>query len=76
MYIELHDTLRVRVESDAFYDDEPGPPKATEGVAMQRERKRSPYTVVCSMAEQGLGPLAWWAGATSQDMEGNDGMEE
>ena len=49
MYIERDEVMRVRVESDEFYDDEPGPPKLTEGVQVKRESKRSPYTVcVCT----------------------------
>lgn len=31
MYIDTHDTLRVRVEADEFYDHEPGPPRISEG---------------------------------------------
>ena len=37
MYIERDEVVRVRVESDEFYDDEPGPPKLTEGVQVKRE---------------------------------------
>lgn len=45
MYIERDEVVRVRVESDEFYDDEPGPPKLTEGVQVKKEPKRAPYTV-------------------------------
>jgi hypothetical protein len=48
MYIERDEVVRVRVESDEFYDDEPGPPKLTEGVQVKREPKRAPYTVCVS----------------------------
>ena len=51
MYIDAGEVVRVRVEADAFVDDEPGPPKATDGVmaAAEREDRRAPYTVtVCS----------------------------
>jgi len=64
MYIERDEVVRVRVECDEFYDDEPGPPKVAEGVQVKREPKRAPYTVCCSIAEQGLGPVAWWKGDT------------
>lgn len=49
MYIDQNEILRVRVESDEFYDDEPGPPKAKEGIMVQREEdrgRRAPYSVV------------------------------
>ncbi|KAF8731616.1 hypothetical protein AX14_004564 [Amanita brunnescens Koide BX004] len=73
MYIDQGEVIRVRVEADEFYDFEPGPPKAQDGVAVKLEPKRAPYVIVCSIAEQGLGPLAWWKGA---EMEGAEGMEE
>ncbi|KAL0950280.1 hypothetical protein HGRIS_010260 [Hohenbuehelia grisea] len=71
MYIEPGEQIRARVESDEFYDDEPGPPKALEGVAVQRVPRRSPYSIICSMGEQGLGPVAWWPSDG-----GEDAMEE
>ena len=42
--------MRVRVERDEFCDDEPGPPKATEGVLIsgQGQVRRLPYTVTVS----------------------------
>jgi DNA-directed RNA polymerase III subunit RPC8 len=46
MYIETGEVVRVRVEADEFADDEPGPPKALEGVRLAREPKRSPYTIL------------------------------
>jgi len=48
MYIDQGEVVRVRVESDEFCDDEPGPPKVTEGVQMKREPKRPPYIVCVS----------------------------
>ncbi len=46
MYIDQGEVLRVRVEADEFCDDEPGPPRAAEGVATRREPTRPPY-IVC-----------------------------
>jgi DNA-directed RNA polymerase III subunit RPC8 len=46
MYIDTGEVMRVRVEADEFYDDEPGPPKATEGVQQAKvENRRAPYTI-------------------------------
>ncbi|KZT68712.1 hypothetical protein DAEQUDRAFT_751213 [Daedalea quercina L-15889] len=72
MYIDTGEAVRVRVESDEFYDDEPGPPKATEGVQQVHEHRRPPYTITCSIAEQGLGPVSWWKNATA----GVEAMDE
>ena len=51
MYIDQGEIIRVRVESDEFYDDEPGPPKAAEGVVIKREARRPPYTVIVSSSQ-------------------------
>ena len=45
MYIDAGDVVRVRVAADEFHDDEPGPPKAHEGVQQARENRRPPYTI-------------------------------
>jgi DNA-directed RNA polymerase III subunit RPC8 len=44
MYIDQNEIVRVRVEADDFYDDEPGPPHLQQAAA-QRE-KRPPYTII------------------------------
>lgn len=49
MYIDQGEVVRVRVEADEFYDDEPGPPKASEGVAVKREARRAPYSMIVSL---------------------------
>jgi DNA-directed RNA polymerase III subunit RPC8 len=50
LYIDQGEIVRVRVERDEFCDDEPGPPKATEGVLIsgQGQTRRLPYTLTVS----------------------------
>lgn len=48
MYIYRNELVRVRVETDHFFDDEPGPPKAADGVIVQRELRRSPFQITVS----------------------------
>lgn len=48
MYIDQGEVLRVRVEAEDFYDDEPGPPKMAEGVQVVRDPKRAPYNIIVS----------------------------
>lgn len=47
-YIDAGNMIRFRVESDEFIDEEPGPPKALEGVRLElvKEAKRPPYSVI------------------------------
>ncbi|KAH7877799.1 RNA polymerase III subunit Rpc25-domain-containing protein [Lentinula edodes] len=73
MYIDMGEVVRIRVEADEFYDDEPGPPKALEGVAVAKEARRAPYSIIASIAEQGLGSVSWWNGAGAEE---EDAMEE
>ncbi|KAJ7272587.1 polymerase III polypeptide H [Mycena haematopus] len=76
MWIDKGEVVRVRVEADEFYDDEPGPIKMTDGVQVVREAQvRAPFTITASMAEQGLGPMAWWSAAQLEEGEG-DAMDE
>ncbi|KAI4519977.1 hypothetical protein K525DRAFT_225977 [Schizophyllum commune Loenen D] len=77
MYIDAGEVIRMRVEADEFYDDEPGPVQKPEingpvKAAPTGENKRPPYTIICSIGEQGLGPTAWW----NAEQEAEDGMEE
>lgn len=50
-YIDPGNLIRFRVESDGFIDDEPGPPKALEGVRLElaKEAKRPPYSIIVSV---------------------------
>ncbi|KAF7356963.1 hypothetical protein MVEN_01032300 [Mycena venus] len=79
MWIDKGEVVRVRVEADEFYDDEPGPVKMADGVQVVREvQARAPFTITASMAEQGLGPTSWWSSAQLEEGgEGDDGaMDE
>jgi DNA-directed RNA polymerase III subunit RPC8 len=49
MYIDQNEIVRIRVEADEFYDDEPGPPKAAEGVQVRREQGRAPFSIIVSV---------------------------
>ncbi|KAJ7807274.1 RNA polymerase III subunit Rpc25-domain-containing protein [Mycena olivaceomarginata] len=79
MWIDKGEVVRVRIEADEFYDDEPGPVKMADGVQVVREvQARAPFTITASMAEQGLGPTSWWSAAQLEEgAEGDDGaMDE
>lgn len=48
MYIDVNEVIRVRIETDEFVDEEPGPPKAAEGVRIERTTTRAPYSITVS----------------------------
>ena len=70
MYIDAGDVVRVRVEPDEFHDDEPGPPKAHEGVQQAREVRRPPYTITVRASPYLHAPLpaaiCWLLSAAAQ----------
>ncbi|KAJ6581103.1 polymerase III polypeptide H [Mycena capillaripes] len=79
MWIDKGEVVRVRVEADEFYDDEPGPVKMADGVQVVREvQTRAPFTITASIVEQGLGPTSWWSAVQLEEgAEGDDGaMDE
>lgn len=46
MWIDKGEVVRVRIEADEFYDDEPGPVKMADGVQVVREvQARAPFTI-------------------------------
>jgi RNA polymerase III subunit Rpc25 len=67
LYIDQGEIVRVRVERDEFCDDEPGPPKATEGVLISGETRRLPYKVTVSLwspfqtAQRSTPPLSFFS---------------
>ncbi|CAK5267407.1 unnamed protein product [Mycena citricolor] len=64
MWMDKGEIMRIRVESDEFYDEEPGPAKMAEGVQVVKEAQtRAPFTITASIGEQGLGPITWWSAA-------------
>ena len=56
MYFDNHETVRFRVEEEEWNDAAPVGPKR-EGVEVER---KSPYKLVASMEEPGMGPCLWW----------------
>ncbi|TVY20444.1 DNA-directed RNA polymerase III subunit RPC8, partial [Lachnellula arida] len=62
MYFDNHETVRFRVEEEEWNDAAPVGPKR-EGIEVER---KSPYKLVGSMEEPGMGPCLWW----DEDMEG------
>lgn len=49
-YIYTNEVLRVRVETEKFWDEEPGPPKAAAEGAPATENRRAPFVVTVRRA--------------------------
>lgn len=82
MYLDVGETIRFAVESDNFYDLEPGPavgegklgdvPSGVGSLPGDPSSKRgnyASYKIVASIAGQGLGLVSWWAGAEQVSVE-------
>jgi DNA-directed RNA polymerase III subunit RPC8 len=59
--------IRFRVKDELFHDTTPtGPPKTNNQIAttstipIREEEKKSPYSIIASIDEPGLGLLSWW----------------
>ncbi|WFD34714.1 DNA-directed RNA polymerase III complex subunit Rpc25 [Malassezia cuniculi] len=89
MYLDTGESIRFVVESNCFYDHEPGP-AVGEGklgdnpgvgsvpgdAGAKGTTTHTAYKIIGSIAGQGLGLLAWWAGAEQVPVEEGEGGEE
>lgn len=67
-YYDNHDTVRFRVEEEHWFDQTPaGPSAAAPDPAAQPAK--SPYTLLASMEDSGLGPCLWWDGEMEEGEE-------
>ncbi|KDN47117.1 hypothetical protein RSAG8_03894, partial [Rhizoctonia solani AG-8 WAC10335] len=75
LYLDRNEVIRLRVERDEFYDNEPGPRKADTSQPGQEERveddadRKAPYTITASIHGDGLGALVWWENTEQDIME-------
>jgi DNA-directed RNA polymerase III subunit RPC8 len=66
LYLDIGEEIRFRVVNEVFIDTTPnGPPKkndvlSTTSVAHNKEEIKSPYSIIGSISEPGLGLLSWW----------------
>ncbi|XP_796543.1 DNA-directed RNA polymerase III subunit RPC8 [Strongylocentrotus purpuratus] len=62
MFMDINEEIRFRVVDEVFTDTTPvGPEDGLEAGAEENETKKSPYSLVGSISEPGLGLLAWWS---------------
>ncbi|EPQ27553.1 uncharacterized protein PFL1_05091 [Pseudozyma flocculosa PF-1] len=86
MYLDPGELIRFSVESDQFYDAEPGPPSGTDASGgphldphsreAAKKDTRPHYSLTCSISGQGLGLVSWWAGAEQTEAVDGGGAEE
>ncbi|PWY99433.1 hypothetical protein BCV70DRAFT_201001 [Testicularia cyperi] len=79
MYIDTGELVRLSVESDIFYDAEPGPRPAPSDQSSAAQNNhlnqhtqkdaKPHYSITASIAGSGLGLVSWWAGAEAQPDE-------
>lgn len=74
MYFDKHETVRFRIEGERWHDQTPTAPPDPEHLA-EPVKKTSPYSIIGSMMEDGLGPCLWWDGDPEQGQEEDEAME-
>ncbi|KAF2452707.1 DNA-directed rna polymerase III 25 kd polypeptide [Lineolata rhizophorae] len=57
LYFDTNEVVRFRVEAEVWHDQSPQAPMADD--ASDEERK-TPYSIIASMQQGGLGPTMWW----------------
>jgi len=62
MFMDIGEEIRLRVVDEIFVDVSPvGPEKVGEKVSDGSDvDKKSPYTVIGSIHDAGLGLISWW----------------
>ncbi|OCK85104.1 RNA polymerase III subunit Rpc25 [Lepidopterella palustris CBS 459.81] len=56
LFFDAEEIVRFRVESEHWEDQSPQHPLRRD----ENEERHSPYRIVGSMSQAGLGPLLWW----------------
>ncbi|KAG8745006.1 DNA-directed RNA polymerase III subunit rpc25 [Ceratobasidium sp. 414] len=72
LYLDRNEIIRIRIERDEFYDNEPGPRKAESGLEERVDDdidRKAPYTITASVHGDGLGALAWWENTEQEEQE-------
>lgn len=61
LFMDPGEEVRFRVVEEIFVDTTPNAPESvTEQPDLSEETKKSPYTIIGSISEPGLGLLSWW----------------
>lgn len=62
LFMDIGEEIRFRVVDEAFVDTTPvGPDSANKDMdIVEPEVKKSPWTIIGSVSESGLGLLSWW----------------
>ncbi|KAL3417562.1 DNA-directed RNA polymerase III subunit rpc8 [Phlyctema vagabunda] len=72
LYYDNHEMVRFRVESEEWFDQAPVGPAGDD----DEESKKSPYRIIATMEDPGLGPCLWWDDAEEEGDEGDEQMED
>uniref|UniRef100_A0A8W8I3Z9 RNA polymerase III subunit Rpc25 domain-containing protein n=1 Tax=Magallana gigas TaxID=29159 RepID=A0A8W8I3Z9_MAGGI len=63
LFMDIGEEIRFRVVDEIFVDTTPSGPDGTANQPSEisdTESKKTPYTIVGSISEPGLGLLSWW----------------
>ncbi|KAF8854453.1 RNA polymerase III subunit Rpc25 [Acephala macrosclerotiorum] len=71
LWYDNQETVRFRIEDEIWHDQSPiGPNQKEEQV------KSSPYQLIATMEDAGLGPCLWWDGEEAGEEEMGEGEED
>ncbi|GAC97477.1 hypothetical protein PHSY_005063 [Pseudozyma hubeiensis SY62] len=82
MYLDAAEAVRFTVESDEFWDAEPGPGAAAATADSLHHKEHTVketkphYSITASIAGSGLGLVSWWTGAEAAADQAEEYAEE
>ncbi len=70
LFYDNQETVRFRIEDEIWHDQIPVGPRDKEDAGAV---KSSPYQLIATMEDAGLGPCLWWDGEEGDvDVEGEE----
>lgn len=66
LYFDNQETVRFRVEDEAWHDQAPTKPESEDNEAGGKV-STNPYQILGAMEEMGLGPCLWWDGEEGEE---------
>ena len=66
LYYDNQETVRFRITEEVWTDQAPNGPSEKDEEGVQNQ---SPYNLIASMQDAGLGPCLWWDGEDEEEAE-------
>jgi len=76
LFFDTHETVRLRIQDEVWKDQSPVGPREKDEPSNSLsipvgsgKTKNSPYSLIGSMDDAGMGPIIWWDGEEAEEEE-------